>query len=80
MRRLSHDLGGVTGRIAKLSNEYEAHVSEAAEVWRDAKGQSYFHQHTSEVAPTIAQLVATLAQANELFEEISKRVRDPDAH
>lgn len=80
MRRISHDLPGVTSRIAKLSGEYETQIRETQEVWRDAKAQNFFQEQTTEIAPTISQLVATMTQTCELFEEISKRVMDPDVY
>lgn len=79
MRRISHDLTGVTQRIAKLVEEFEVSIDETKEVWRDAKGQAFFQQHTAEVRPTVTQLVSAMIRTNELFEEIARRVRDPDA-
>ena len=42
--------------------------------------QSFFQEQTTEIPPTISQLVSTMTQACELFEEISKRVMDPDVY
>ena len=80
MRRISHDLPGVTSRISKLAGNYENQIRETQEVWRDAKAQSFFQEQTTEIPPTISQLVSTMTQACELFEEISKRVMDPDVY
>ncbi len=80
MKRISHDLPGVTQRIAKLGDEFTLAVSETAEVWRDEKGRTFLQQHTSEVGPTINQLVSALTQSIELFEGIAKKVQDPQHH
>lgn len=78
MRRISHDLPGITQRIAKLSDNFESAVQDAQEVWRDDKGRIFFQQRTAEVTPTINQLVSTMSRTIEMFEDISKKVRDPD--
>jgi archaellum component FlaC len=78
MRRISHDLPGVTARIAKLSDELATTAAETQHVWRDAKGQAFMQQHISEVAPTINQLVSALSRSIEIFEDISKKVQDPE--
>ncbi|QDV24291.1 hypothetical protein [Aureliella helgolandensis] len=78
MKRISHDLPGVAQRIAKLNEEYQSVIDETKEVWKDGKGRAFMNRHTSEVRPAITQLVATLVQSTELFEEISKKLQDPD--
>lgn len=80
MKRISHDLPGVTQRIAKLGEEFSVAVLDAQQVWRDDKGRAFFQQHTSEVGPTLNQLVSSLSQTMELFENIAKQVSDPDGH
>lgn len=80
MRRISHDLPGVTQRIARLSDEYEVAIQETKEVWKDDKGRSFFQQRTSEAKPIINQLVAALTTQIELFEDIAKKVKDPDMY
>ncbi|MFN3188910.1 MAG: hypothetical protein ACE361_00170 [Aureliella sp.] len=78
MRRISHDLPGVTQRIAKLSEELELSVQETSEIWKDQKGRAFLQKHFSDVRPIAGQLTSSLSQSIELFEEISKRLRDPD--
>lgn len=78
VKRISHDLPGVTQRIAKLTAEYHVDIDETLEVWRDAKGQAFMGRHTSEIRPTVNQLVSALTKSIELFENIAKKVRDPD--
>ena len=71
MKRISHDLPGVTQRIGKLADEFEVCCQETLEVWRDEKGRSYIRQHTSDVRPTISQLTTSMARTIELFEEVA---------
>ena len=79
MRRISHDLPGITQRIAKLGDQFSFAIDETAEIWKDDKGRSFLQQHTSEIGPTINQLVSTLSETIELFEVIAKKVQDPDS-
>ncbi len=78
MNRLSHDLPGITQRIAKLGDEFDFAVHEVREVWKDDKARAFLQQHTAEIGPSLSQLVATLSETIELFESIAKRVQDPD--
>lgn len=78
MRRISHDLPGVTQRIAKAAEAFDGMVTETQERWRDDKGRAFLQQHTSEVRPTLSQLVAAMTKATEIFEDISKKLQDPD--
>ena len=80
MRRISHDMPGVSQRIQKLANEFEHCAHETQEVWRDEKGRAFIQRHISEIRPTIGQLASSLVRSVELFEEIAKRLRDPDAY
>lgn len=77
MRRISHDLPGVTQRIAKLRDELTDAAAETQLVWRDDKGRQFFQQHIAEVSPTLNQLLTGLAQSIEQFETIAKTVLDP---
>ncbi len=79
MNRISHDLPGVTQRIAKLGEHFTTAIGETQAVWKDAKGRAFLQQHTSDVGSTINQLVSTLSETMELFEAIAKKVQDPDA-
>ena len=78
MRRISHDLAGSLQRITKLTGDFEIEAQEIGEVWTDAKAVQFLRQHTQEVPTQIRQLTSALTQSIELFEEIAKRVRDPD--
>lgn len=78
MRRISHDLPGVAQRLAKIRDTLSVAVAETEQVWRDDKGQQFFQQHISHVAPTISGLVSSLTQMIEQFENIAKQVQDPD--
>lgn len=79
MRRISHDLAGLTQRIAKLRDGFALDVQAAEEVWKDAKGRTFFQMHTSEISSIINQLVSSMTQDIELFENIAKQVRDPQS-
>lgn len=79
MRRISHDLPGVAQRIAKLRDVLSRNMEETQQVWRDEKSRQFFQQHLSEVAPTLSGLVSSLTRTIEQFEDIAKKVEDPDA-
>lgn len=78
MRRISHDLPGVTQRINRLTEQLGMDIEDTQELWRDDKGRTFFQRHTSEVRPTVGQLVAAMAKSTEIFEDIAKKLRDPD--
>ncbi|MEZ6136367.1 MAG: hypothetical protein R3C53_15840 [Pirellulaceae bacterium] len=78
MRRPSHDLPGTMQRVAKLRDELMFAVTEVKTVWKDDKARAYLQQYTSDIPPTVNQLVATLSETIELFENIAKKVQDPD--
>ncbi len=78
MKRISHDMAGATQRIAKLGDSFAVTLTEIQEVWKDDKGRAFLQQHTSEIHPTLQQLVATMSETIELFESIAKKVQDPD--
>jgi uncharacterized protein YukE len=77
MKRISHDLGGVAQRLNRLSDEFGAEVEEVSQVWNDAKGRAYMQQNASEVQPAINQLVTAARVLTDLYEEIAKKLRDP---
>lgn len=80
MRRISHDLPGVTQRIAKLTEKFEFATQETSEVWKDQVGVAFLRKHTAEIQPTINQLVSSMTKSIEMFEDIAKRLSDPDQH
>lgn len=79
MRRISHDLPGVAHRIAKLRDGFSQNMAETQRVWCDEKSRQFFQQHLSEVVPTLSGLAASLTRSIEQFEDIAKKVEDPDA-
>lgn len=76
MRRISHDLAGITQRIAKLRDGLTQNSEETQLVWRDDKARQFFQQHLAEVAPTLSGLVSSLTRTIEQFEDIAKKVQD----
>ncbi len=78
MRRISHDLPGIAQRIAKLRDGLIQNMDETQQAWRDTKSRQFFQQHMSEVAPTLSGLVSSLARTIEQFEDIARKVDDPD--
>lgn len=78
MKRISHDLPGVTQRIAKLREELMESASETQRLWQDEKGQGFFQQHIADVGPILGQLTSKLAQTIEVFEDMSKKVQEPN--
>lgn len=78
MKRISHDLPGVTQRIARLRDELAQAATDTQLAWRDDKGRQFFQQHIADVSPTLSQLVSSLTQSIEQFEAIAKTVLDPD--
>ncbi len=77
MRRISHDMSGITQRLNHIKESFGNEVREVSEVWLDAKGRTFLQQHTSTVEPTLAQLMGAVVQATDLFESIAKKLRDP---
>ncbi len=80
MQRKNHDLQGVTQRIAKLSSEFAFASDQIAETWKDEKARSFLQRHTSEVGPTVNLLVSALTKTIEAYEDIAKRLQDPDRY
>lgn len=78
MKRISHDLPGVGQRLARLRDALQASAEETAQVWQDDKGEQFFRQYIAHVAPALSGLVTSLSQTIEQFEDIAKRVQDPD--
>ncbi len=78
MKRISHDLPGVTQRIARLRDDLSQAAANTQQIWCDDKGRQFFQQHIADVAPTLSQLISSLTQSVEQFEDIAKKVLDPD--
>jgi uncharacterized protein YukE len=77
MRRVGHDLAGVAQRLHGVGERYSEEVNEVTEIWHDAKGRAFVQQHASQVQPAVTQLVSTVRTLHELFEDIAKKLRDP---
>lgn len=77
MRRISHDLSGISQRLNHIKESFSEEVAEVAEVWLDAKGRVFLQQHVSVIPPTIGQLMGAILETTELFENIAKKLRDP---
>jgi len=78
MRRISHDLAGLSQRINKLSDQLDSEVRTVTEVWRDDVGRSFIQQHIHEVPPQLRLLVADLNSVIEEFESIARQLQDPE--
>lgn len=77
MRRISHDMSGISQRLNHIKESFSEEVGEVSEVWLDAKGRVFLQQHVSAIQPTIGQLVGSIMETTELFENIAKKLRDP---
>ena len=80
MKRISHDLAGITQRIGRLGDEFDIAVQETKAYWKDDTGRAFMQRHATEIGPTINQLVSSLTVSIELFENIAKQLRDPDQY
>ena len=78
MRRVVHDLSGSAQRFSRLGEQLEEEIENTAQVWRDPRGQSFLREHLSVCKPRIAQLVSEIAETAELFDEIAKKLADPE--
>lgn len=77
MRRISHDMSGISQRLNQIKESFSEEVDEVSEVWLDAKGRVFLQQHVAAIPPTIGQLVGAILETTELFESIAKKLRDP---
>lgn len=78
MRRVSHELGGLAQRFSVLAEQLEAETQATHEIWKDERGNAFLREHLSPFKPTVLQLVASLHETHELFEQLAKRLSDPD--
>lgn len=77
MRRISHDMAGIAQRLNHIKESFNEEVGEVSEVWLDAKGRVFLQQQVSAIQPTIGQLMGSILETTELFENIAKKLRDP---
>ncbi len=78
MRRINHDLGGVAQRLTRISDQFDNATQDVAQAWADSTGRAFLQQHADAVPGTMRQLIATLVETAELFENIAHRVKDPN--
>ena len=77
MRRISHDMTSISQRLNHIKESFSEEVGEVSEVWLDATGRVFLQQHVAAIQPTIGQLVGSILETTELFENIAKKLRDP---
>ena len=80
MRRVVHDLAGVAQRFGQLAQQLDDQMETTQEIWRDQRGQAFLREHLSPFKPGVAQLVTSIYQTHELFDELAKRLIDPEPH
>ncbi len=78
MRRISHDLGGLAQRFNRLSEQLTEEIQNTAEIWRDQRGQAFLAARLSPFKPSMGQLVASIDETRELFDQMAKKLSDPD--
>ena len=77
MRRISHDMSGISQRLNHIKESFSEEVGQVSEIWLDAKGRVFLQQQEAAIPPTIGQLVGAIHESTELFESIAKKLRDP---
>ena len=78
MRRVSHELGGLAERLSRLAEQLEQEGRATEEAWRDQRGEAFLRERIFPFKPNVSQLVGSVSEASELFEELTKRLSDPD--
>ena len=78
MRRVSHDLGGLGERISRLAEQLEQEAQLTQETWRDQRGEGFLREHIFPFKANAAQLVSSISETSDLFEELARRLSDPD--
>lgn len=78
IRRVSHELGGLGERLKQLAEQLdqEGHLTE--EIWRDQRGEAFLREHIFPFKSNVSQLVSSVNETSELFEELARRLSDPD--
>ncbi|MGN6544372.1 MAG: hypothetical protein ACTHK7_04945 [Aureliella sp.] len=79
MRRVSHEMGGLAERLGRLAEQLEQEGQLTQEVWRDQRGEAFLRERIFPFQTHITQLMASISETSELFEELVKRLSDPDA-
>lgn len=79
MRRVSHDLPGISQRIGRLAQQLDLCAQETREIWKDAKYNEFHQRYLADSTPAIRQLLASLTETHERFEQVTKQLSDPDS-
>jgi uncharacterized protein YukE len=79
MRRVVHELAGLAQRFNQLAQQLEEEVQTTQEIWRDQRGDAFLREQLSPYKPNVSQLVACIHESREVFEELAKRLSDPDS-
>ena len=78
MRRIGHEMTSLAQRFSRLAEQLEEETQATQAVWRDQRGQAFLQEHLAQFKPSVSQLVACITESQELFEELAKRLSDPD--
>jgi hypothetical protein len=78
LRRVSHELGGLAENLNRLGEQLEQEALTTQETWRDQRGQAFLREHLFPFKPPVAQLVVAISETSDLFEELARRLSDPD--
>ena len=78
MRRMPHEMTSLAQRFSQLAQQLDAEVQATQAVWRDQRGQAFLQEHLAQFKPSVSQLAACITESQELFEDLAKRLSDPD--
>lgn len=78
MRRPSHDLPGCAQRLNRYTEQLLEVVDETTQLWQDKRADEFVRQHVDNIRPTVAQVTLMMAKSTELFEDIAKKLSDPE--
>ena len=78
MRRVVHELGGLAQRFSQLAELLEEEVQTTQEIWRDQRGVAFLREHVSPYKPNVSLLVACIDESREMFEDLARRLSDPE--
>ncbi|MGN6134654.1 MAG: hypothetical protein ACTHOU_09140 [Aureliella sp.] len=80
MRRVVHELGELAQRFGRLAEQLDEEAEATQAVWRDQRGQAFLREHVAPFKPNVSLLVASINESRELFEDLARRLSDPDKH
>lgn len=78
MRRVVHELGGLAQRFGRLAEQLEEEAQTTRETWRDQRGEAFLREHIAPFKPKVSLLVACIDESREMFENMARRLADPD--